>query len=57
MSIFRKLRPPLSAGALAIATATAFFAPPVTAAYRKSAAAARVEVEPVPHLPNLEART
>jgi hypothetical protein len=24
---------------------------------RKSAAAARVEVEPVPHLPNLEART
>jgi len=40
MSIFRKLRPPLSAGALAIATATAFFAPPATAAYRKSAAAA-----------------
>jgi len=42
MSIFRKLRP-LSAGALAIATASAFFAPPVTTAHRRSAAAAPLD--------------
>src|SRR4051812_17154425 len=44
MSIFRKLRPRRpSAGALAIATAAAFFAPPVTAAHREPAAAAALD--------------
>jgi len=42
MSIFRKLRL-LSTGALAIATASAFFAPSVTAAHRKSPAAAALD--------------
>ena len=44
MSIFRKLHPaPVSAGTLAIATAAAFFAPPVMAAHREPAAAAALD--------------
>lgn len=44
MSIVRKLRPArLSAGTLAIATAAAFIAPPVTAAHREPSAAAALD--------------